>query len=236
MFGPRVSDRGSAGADRAGASARVGRRGLPRVGGPVRGTCGDGGELAPCESHAQACAGRRRRRAGAAPRRRRAGPLRSPGPGLRPATAPPPGPPACRVRRPGPRAPRPGRVGSRPGDARRPRRAGRAACPVRPARVASAAAASRSVSRRSRARSPGRCGRGPADPQPFLGHVRHDPLGGVGRGGGPVVGDEVEQRGVRLVADRADHRGAAGGDRPHQRLVGERQQVLDASRRRGRRR
>ena len=47
----------------------------------------------------------------------------------------------------------------------------------------------------------------------------------VGRGGA-VVGHQVEDRVVRLVPDRADHRGPAGGDGPDQALVGERQQVL----------
>ena len=60
----------------------------------------------------------------------------------------------------------------------------------------------------------------------LLADVRDDPLGGVGGGGGPYVGDEVEQRGVHLVADRADQRGPAGRDHPQQRLVGEGQQVL----------
>ena len=39
----------------------------------------------------------------------------------------------------------------------------------------------------------------------------------------------VEERAVGFVADRADHRRAARGHRPQQRLVGERQQVLDAA-------
>ena len=61
------------------------------------------------------------------------------------------------------------------------------------------------------------------------GGVGHDPLGGVGRGGRAQVGDEVAQRVVGFVADGADHRCGARGDRPAQRLVGERQQVLDAA-------
>ncbi len=67
------------------------------------------------------------------------------------------------------------------------------------------------------------------DQADLLGQVRHDPLGRVGRGGGAHVGDVVEQRRVGLVADRADHRRAAGEDRPAQRLVGEGQQILDAA-------
>ena len=48
----------------------------------------------------------------------------------------------------------------------------------------------------------------------------------VGRGGADV-GDQVEQRLVGLVADRGDDRRADGVHRADQRLVGERQQVLD---------
>ena len=44
-----------------------------------------------------------------------------------------------------------------------------------------------------------------------------------------MVGDEVEQRGVDVVPDGADDRGARGGDRPQHRLVAERQEVLDAA-------
>ena len=44
-----------------------------------------------------------------------------------------------------------------------------------------------------------------------------------------MVGDEVEQRGVDVVPDRADHRGDGRGDGPQHRLVRERQQVLDAA-------
>ena len=72
--------------------------------------------------------------------------------------------------------------------------------------------------------------------QPFAGtghlvqllhHVGHHQLGGVGGGGGPDVGDQVEQRLVGLVADRRDQGGADPGDRADQALVGEGQQVLD---------
>ena len=61
----------------------------------------------------------------------------------------------------------------------------------------------------------------------LIADVGHDALGGVGRGRGAPVGDEVQQRGVGLVADRADHRRAHRRDRADQGLVGERQQVLD---------
>ena len=59
------------------------------------------------------------------------------------------------------------------------------------------------------------------------GGIRHDRLGGVGGRGGAVVGDEVEQRGVDVVADGADHGRAGARHRPHQGLVAERQEVLD---------
>ena len=63
----------------------------------------------------------------------------------------------------------------------------------------------------------------------LLDDVGHDALAGVGRGRAAHVGDEVEQRAVGLVADGAHDGGAAGDDRPAQRLVAERQQVLDAA-------
>ena len=56
--------------------------------------------------------------------------------------------------------------------------------------------------------------------------VGHYAPGRVGGGGGPEIGHEVEQRRVGLVADRGDDRRAGGGDGADQRLVGERQQVL----------
>ena len=56
--------------------------------------------------------------------------------------------------------------------------------------------------------------------------VGHDPLGGVGGRRRAVVGHQIHDRVVRLMADRADHRRPAGRDRSHQGLVGERQQVL----------
>ena len=55
--------------------------------------------------------------------------------------------------------------------------------------------------------------------------VGDHPAPGVGRRRCAPVGDEVEQRGVDVVPDRADHR-SARRRRPQQRLVGERQQLL----------
>ncbi|CAM5314435.1 hypothetical protein SBADM41S_03762 [Streptomyces badius] len=63
----------------------------------------------------------------------------------------------------------------------------------------------------------------------LLAHVRDDLLGRVRGRGGAQIGDQVQQRGVRLMADRGDHRRTAGGHGPHQLLVGERQQILDAA-------
>ena len=68
---------------------------------------------------------------------------------------------------------------------------------------------------------------GPGDAAQLVGDVGHDQLGGVGRGGGADVGDEVEQRLVGLVADRGHHRRTEPEHRPDEGLVGERQQVLD---------
>jgi len=64
---------------------------------------------------------------------------------------------------------------------------------------------------------------------PFYGGVGYDAFGGVGRGGRAKVGHEVAQGVVRFVADGADDGGGARRDRAAQRLVGERQQVLDAA-------
>ncbi|CAM5305919.1 hypothetical protein SBADM41S_09680 [Streptomyces badius] len=63
----------------------------------------------------------------------------------------------------------------------------------------------------------------------LLAHVRDDLLGRVRGRGGAQIGDQVQQRGVRLMADRGDHRRTAGGHGPDQLLVGERQQILDAA-------
>ena len=109
-------------------------------------------------------------------------------------------------------------VGAR-GDQRRadrPAPGGSAARRARPAR----GPASRVTAPRSRSRAA-------RDAAQLLGDVGHDQLGGVGGGRGPDVGDQVEQRGVGLVADRRDHRRADRVDRADQALVGERQQVLD---------
>ena len=99
-----------------------------------------------------------------------------------------------------------------------------------PAPAGSAARRAAAARGRAGAHAPGRSRLpGLADQADLLGEVGHDPLGGVGRRRGAHVGDEVDQRRVGLVADRADHRRAAGEHRPAQRLVGERQQVLDAA-------
>ena len=63
----------------------------------------------------------------------------------------------------------------------------------------------------------------------LLGEVGDDPAGGVGGGGGPVVGHQVQQGAVGLVADRRDQRRAAGGRGAHEPLIGEGQQVLDGA-------
>ena len=44
-----------------------------------------------------------------------------------------------------------------------------------------------------------------------------------------TVSDQIEDRAVRLVPDRADHRRLGGADRPHQALVAERQQIFQRS-------
>jgi hypothetical protein len=67
------------------------------------------------------------------------------------------------------------------------------------------------------------------DAAPLVGDIWHDALAGVGRRGRRDVGDEVEQRRVRLVADGAHHGRAACGDGADQRFVRERQEVLDAA-------
>ena len=63
----------------------------------------------------------------------------------------------------------------------------------------------------------------------FLADVGHDVLGRIGGRRGAHVGDEVEQRRVGFVADRADDRSAALGGGPNHRLIGEGQQVFDAA-------
>ena len=49
------------------------------------------------------------------------------------------------------------------------------------------------------------------------------------RGGRPDIGSEVGQGGVGLVADSGNQRNRAGGDRPHNRLVVESQEVFEAA-------
>ena len=65
------------------------------------------------------------------------------------------------------------------------------------------------------------------EPRVQLGEVRHDEAAGDRRRRGADVGGEVDERRVLLVADRRDDRHRAGGDRAHEPLVRERQQVLE---------
>ena len=70
---------------------------------------------------------------------------------------------------------------------------------------------------------------GAVEPGAELGEVGDDePAGDRGRRGAHV-GDQVEQRRVLLVADRADHRHAASRDGADEPLVGEGQQILEAA-------
>ena len=62
-----------------------------------------------------------------------------------------------------------------------------------------------------------------------LGQVWHDEPRGSRRCRGAGVRGEVAQRRVLFVPDRRDERHRAAGDRPHDALVGERQQVLEAA-------
>ena len=66
-------------------------------------------------------------------------------------------------------------------------------------------------------------------PGPLIGHIRNDAPRRVGRCGGSEVGHEIEQGRVGLVPDRAHHWGARRGHRPDERLVRERQQVLNTA-------
>ena len=68
---------------------------------------------------------------------------------------------------------------------------------------------------------------GAVEPRVQLGEVRHDEPSGDGRRRGADVGGEVDERRVLLVPDRRDDRHRARGDRAHEPLVGERQQVLE---------
>ena len=102
--------------------------------------------------------------------------------------------------------------------ARRPRRSGRRAAlrGVGQRRAGTRSASSPACSRSSQLRIGDRgAGRAPGStPLQLLGDVGHDQLGGVGRRGGADVGDQVEQRAVRLVADRRDDRRADARARP----------------------
>jgi hypothetical protein len=57
----------------------------------------------------------------------------------------------------------------------------------------------------------------------FLGNVRHHSLRGVRRGGRAHIRNQIDERRVALVADRADDRSGGSGDGTDQRLVRERQ-------------
>ena len=59
--------------------------------------------------------------------------------------------------------------------------------------------------------------------------VRHNTFGGVGGGGGPQVGNIVENGIVGFVADGGHHRGAAFGDRVLQGFLREREEVFDGT-------
>src|SRR6056297_3387968 len=60
-----------------------------------------------------------------------------------------------------------------------------------------------------------------ADQGVLLGERGNDALACVGGSGGSVVGYVIEDWVVLLVADGAHHRGACGGDSPHQCFVAE---------------
>ena len=72
-------------------------------------------------------------------------------------------------------------------------------------------------------------GTGAVERGPELCEVGHDEPSGGRRGRGADVRGEVEERGVLLVPDGAHDRHRAGGDRPHEPLVGEGKQVLEAA-------
>ena len=67
------------------------------------------------------------------------------------------------------------------------------------------------------------------EPREELVEVGDDEPAGDGRRRRADVGGEVAERRVLLVADGRDDRHGAGGDRPHEALVGEREQVLEAA-------
>ena len=60
-----------------------------------------------------------------------------------------------------------------------------------------------------------------------LGTIRHDPLRRTGRRRRPLVGNEIGDREIGFVADAADDRDRAGGDRARHAFVVERPQVFE---------
>ena len=79
------------------------------------------------------------------------------------------------------------------------------------------------------ARSPLEAGARAVEPLQQLNQVGNEEPTGHARGRGAHVGGEVAERRVLLVADRADDRHRAVGDRPHETFVAERQQILEAA-------
>ena len=76
--------------------------------------------------------------------------------------------------------------------------------------------------------SPLEAGARAVEPLQQLRQVRDDEPAGDARGGGANVSGQVAERRVLLVADRAHDGNRAVGDRPHEPLVAEGQQVLKA--------
>ena len=72
-------------------------------------------------------------------------------------------------------------------------------------------------------------GSGLGDAGGFLRNIGHNALTRIGGGGGAQVGDRIEDGGVRLVTDSRDHRGGGRRDGADERLLGERQQVLEGA-------
>ena len=143
---------------------------------PTRRRRADHGAVGPLHDRVAALQGRRRRQSA------------QPGQGVRAGRRRP------RSSRCGQRSGAPGRAARSPRrPARRPSVCGSGQHRPGAQRVEPAAARGRAGCRPPASRRAPRA----ADQPQLLGEVGHDPLGGVGRGGGAHVGDEVEQRGVR---------------------------------------